>query len=53
MSRTELLIRLRQLAENSEAPTAQVHMQAVNALLAWIDDEEIAEAYLAVRRYYA
>lgn len=52
MTRDELLATLRRLSE-SPASTDQTHMQADNALLAFINDDEISEAFLAIRRYYA
>lgn len=51
MTRRELLDTLRRCALNPDYERA--HLQADCALVAYVDDDEVAEAYVSVRREYA
>ena len=51
MTREELLSKLRSLHSSSDVEKA--HGEADDALLVYLADEEIAEAYNAVEKWYA
>ena len=51
MTRQELITRLHMLADEQDIEVA--HERADTALLAYIDDAEIADAYDALTRWYA
>lgn len=51
MTKEELIARLKEIDKNPD--TEDAHVQADSALLAYIGDEEIAEAYDAIGKWYA
>ncbi len=53
MSRDELLAYLRALQVDSEYDEEFAHKNADEALLAFINDPEISEAFALIRRWYA
>jgi len=53
MTKQELIERLNKDKERSSGDTEAAHIDADVALLEWIDDEEIKEAFFAIERWYA
>lgn len=51
MTKDELIARLRELAESGD--TERAHGEADDALLAYINDPDIAAAYDAIEKWYA
>ena len=51
MTKDELLAKLREIADNLDTEVA--HGDADDALLAFIGDDEIREAYDAIDKWYA
>lgn len=51
MNKQELLQKLEECAENGD--TQGAHIEADKALLEFIDDEEITEAFRSWRKWYA
>jgi hypothetical protein len=51
MNRTELLTKLRRLNDNDDSEVA--HYEADLALLSYIDDQEVGEAFHNIRKWYA
>lgn len=51
MNKEQLLVRLRELAQDDDPE--RIHSQADDALLAYINDPEIADAWRALERWYA
>lgn len=52
MQKDELLATLRHLAQSTMLGLEQTHEAADDALLAYIDDDEIAEAYNAIEKFH-
>ena len=51
MTRTKLLVLLRRLSKSDDPEEA--HVNADDALIAFINDAEIADAYSAIAKWYA
>jgi len=53
MTKKELIVELKKCAEASTFDAEEAHRDADKALLIFIDDIEIADAYKSIRRWYA
>jgi len=51
MTKAELLVSLGQLYEIGKRDPEQAHVRADNALLSFINDDEIAQAYVSIKKY--
>ena len=51
MNKDELIRQLNELSNNSDRQEA--HIRADKALIDYIDDEEIREAYESIKKWYA